>query len=102
MFQPEMPVLHTPLPKFGVVTPHNKVKDSDKEREQDGEHRQDEEHEQGGEHEQDVGDTLTLKDMLTVNLDLPGGTSSLFILGGGGLDTDDMEIDIDPPMVEEL
>lgn len=100
-FQPEMPVLHTPLPKFGVVTPHNKVKDGNKEHERDGEHGQDEEHEQGREHEQDVGDTLTLKDTLTVNLDLPGGMSSLFALGGR-LDTDDMEIDIDPPMVEEL
>ncbi|KAK0243342.1 hypothetical protein EDD85DRAFT_947492 [Armillaria nabsnona] len=88
-FQPEMPVLHTPLPKFGVVTPHNEVNDGDKGRKQDGEY------------EQDVGVTLTQKDMLTVNLDLLGRMSSLFALGDG-LNIGDMEIDIDPPTVEEL
>lgn len=46
-----MPVLHTPLPKFGVVIPHNKVKDGDKEYKQDGEHKQDQEHEHDGEYE---------------------------------------------------
>ncbi|KAK0436514.1 hypothetical protein EV421DRAFT_1907855 [Armillaria borealis] len=61
------------------------------------------ENEQDGEHELDLGDTLTPNEMLTLDLELPGGTSSHFALGDGLSPNDmGMGMDIDPLMVADL
>ncbi len=64
-FEPEMPVLLTPLPEFGLVAATDNNQD-------DGG-----EHERDGEHELDVGDTLSVDDVPSLNLELPTGTSSM-------------------------
>ncbi|SJK99909.1 uncharacterized protein ARMOST_03220 [Armillaria ostoyae] len=52
MFQPEMPVLHTLLPEFGLMD----IDDKDEDDEQ--------EHKQDREHKLNLGDTLTPDEML--------------------------------------
>ncbi|KAK0197864.1 hypothetical protein F5146DRAFT_1130779 [Armillaria mellea] len=64
-FKPQMPVLLTPLPQFRVVATNEDDQDDKGE------------HECDGEHELDVGDTLSFDDMLALDLELPGGTSSI-------------------------
>ncbi|KAK0239000.1 hypothetical protein EDD85DRAFT_951212 [Armillaria nabsnona] len=88
-FQPEMPVLLTPLPEFGLVAADDDDQDGNGERERDGEH------------ELDVGDTMSVDDVLSLNLEQPEGMSSTSAFLDG-FSTNDMGMDIELPTAEDL